>query len=187
MSVNPIFQCDIFVSRYSKDKAVVHAVADGLRVWSAKWELDPDDRIPAKIQEGLEHLCGLVLCMSANASCSDSAHLEADTFRYRDPLNKEYPYAPPAARGCPHQRLSRALSFRQLVGGDPGKEYLKLLETYRPPAKPTTALRLEWTGVEPSSGFVSRSVLCPSLHQLIDRGTGPLRYELIDYETSKTT
>lgn len=47
----------------------------------------PDDSIPAKIEEGLEHSRVLVLCMSANAFGSDWAQLESGTFRFRDPLN----------------------------------------------------------------------------------------------------
>ena len=88
------FKYDVFLSHSSKDKAVVRAVAerlreDGLRVWLDDWELQPGDSIPAKIEEGLEHSRVLVLCMSANAFGSDWAQLEAGTFRFRDPLNKE--------------------------------------------------------------------------------------------------
>ena len=52
------------------------------------------DSIPAKIEEGLEHSRVLVLCMSANAFGSDWAQLEAGTFRFRDPLNKERRFIP---------------------------------------------------------------------------------------------
>ena len=36
----------------------------------------------------------LVLCMSANAFGSDWAQLEAGTFRFRDPLNKQRRFIP---------------------------------------------------------------------------------------------
>jgi hypothetical protein len=52
------------------------------------------DSIPAKIEEGLERSRVLVLCMSANAFGSDRAQLEAGTFRFRDPLNKERRFIP---------------------------------------------------------------------------------------------
>ena len=52
------------------------------------------DSIPAKIEEGLEHSRVLVLCMSANAFGSEWAQLEAGTFRFRDPLNKERRFIP---------------------------------------------------------------------------------------------
>ena len=52
------------------------------------------DRIPAKIEEGLAHSRVLVLCMSAHAFGSDWAQLEAGTFRFRDPLNKERRFIP---------------------------------------------------------------------------------------------
>ena len=67
---------------------------DGLKVWFDEWVLKPGDSIPAKIEEGLEHSRVLVLCMSANAFGSDWAQLEAGTFRFRDPLNKERRFIP---------------------------------------------------------------------------------------------
>ena len=93
------FAYDVFLSHSSKDKAVVRAVAerlqtDGLRVWLDDWEIRPGDSIPAKIEEGLEHSRVLVLSMSVNAFGSDWAHLEAGTFRFRDPLNKERRFIP---------------------------------------------------------------------------------------------
>ncbi|MFY9824792.1 MAG: toll/interleukin-1 receptor domain-containing protein [Thermoanaerobaculia bacterium] len=86
------FKYDVFLSHSAKDKAVVLAVAerlrvDGLRVWLDDWELD---RIPAKrIERGLERSRVLVLCISAHAFGSEWEQLEYGTFRFRDPLNKE--------------------------------------------------------------------------------------------------
>ena len=67
---------------------------DGLKVWFDEWVLKPGDSIPAKIEAGLERSRVLVLCMSANAFGSDWAQLEAGTFRFRDPLNKERRFIP---------------------------------------------------------------------------------------------
>ncbi len=96
---DPVFTHDVFLSHSSKDKAVVRPLAerlrqDGLKVWFDEWVLKPGDSIPAKIEEGLEHSRVLVLCMSANAFGSDWAQLEAGTFRFRDPLNKEHRFIP---------------------------------------------------------------------------------------------
>ena len=93
------FQYDVFLSHSSKDKTVVREIAerlhkDGLKVWFDEWVLRAGDSIPAKIEEGLEHSRVLVLCMSANAFSSDWAQLEAGTFRFRDPLNKERRFIP---------------------------------------------------------------------------------------------
>ena len=93
------FTYDVFLSHSSKDKAVVRAVAerlraDNLRVWFDEWELKPGDSIPAKIEAGLEHSRVLVLCMSAQAFGSDWATLESQTFRFRDPLNRERRFIP---------------------------------------------------------------------------------------------
>ena len=98
------FQFDVFLSHSAKDKAVVRAVAerlrkDGLKVWFDEWVLvgrvsvEPTKPL-AKIEEGLEHSRVLVLCMSAHAFGSDWAQLEAGTFRFRDPLNKERRFIP---------------------------------------------------------------------------------------------
>ena len=93
------FSFDVFLGHSSKDKAVVRAVAerlrkDGLRVWFDEWEITPGDSIPAKMEEGLEHSRVLLLCMSASAFGSEWAQLEAGTFRFRDPLNKERRFIP---------------------------------------------------------------------------------------------
>jgi small GTP-binding protein len=88
------FKYDVFLSHSSKDKDVVRDVAerlraDGLRVWFDSWEIKPSDQWQAKIEEGLDQSRVLVLCMSANAFGSEWAQLEAGTFRFRDPLNKD--------------------------------------------------------------------------------------------------
>ena len=93
------FQYDVFLSHSTRDKAAVRPLAerlraDGLKVWFDEWVLKPGDSIPAKIEEGLEHSRVLVLCVSANAFGSDWAQLEAGTFRFRDPLNKERRFIP---------------------------------------------------------------------------------------------
>ena len=100
------FQYDVFLSHSSKDKSVVRPLAgrlreDGLKVWFDEWVLKPGDSIPAKIEEGLEHSRVLVLCMSGNAFGSDWAQLEAGTFRFRDPLNKERRFIPLRLDGAP--------------------------------------------------------------------------------------
>jgi len=80
---------DVCLSYSSKDKAVVRPIAerllaDGLRVCFDE----------AAIEGGLDRSRVLVLCMSANASGADWARLEAGTFRFRDPLNKERRFIP---------------------------------------------------------------------------------------------
>src|SRR5665647_267565 len=87
------FKFDVFLSHSSKDKPIVNELAerlrnDGLSVWLDDWEIRAGDSIPAKIEEGLEHSRILVMCLSANAFGSDWAQLEAYTFRFCDPLNK---------------------------------------------------------------------------------------------------
>jgi hypothetical protein len=62
--------------------------------WLDAWEIRPGDNIPAKIEEGLECSSVLLLCMSANAFGSDWAALESQTFRFRDPLNKDRRFVP---------------------------------------------------------------------------------------------
>ncbi len=55
------FQYDVFLSHSSEDKDVVREIAnrlksDGVRVWFDEWLVKPGDSIPAKIEDGLEHL-----------------------------------------------------------------------------------------------------------------------------------
>ena len=115
------FKYDVFLSHSAKDKAVVRPVAerlreDGLRVWLDDWEIRPGDSIPARIEEGLEHSRVLVLCMSANAFGSDWAQLEAGTFRFRDPLNKERRFIPLRTRrrgtACVCSKATQATSSK---------------------------------------------------------------------------
>ena len=93
------FRYDVFLSHSAKDKDTVHGIAerlkqDGLQVWFDEWEIKVGDSIPSKIDQGLEASRVLVLCMSANAFTSDWAELESQTFRFRDPMNKERRFIP---------------------------------------------------------------------------------------------
>src|SRR5438876_12131160 len=135
------FTHDVFLSHSAKDKAVVRAVAerlraDGLRVWLDDWEIRPGDSIPAKIEEGLERSRVLVLCMSANAFGSDWAQLEAGTFRFRDPLNKERRFLPLRLDEVPIKGSLAQFLYINWLPEERAQEYAKLLEACRPPAKP---------------------------------------------------
>lgn len=90
---------DVFLSHSSSDNPIVLELAqrlraDGLRVWIDNWEIQEGDSIPSKIEQGLENSRVLVLCMSKNAFGSDWATLESQTFRFRDPLNKQRRFMP---------------------------------------------------------------------------------------------
>jgi hypothetical protein len=74
------FKHDVFLSHSTKDKAVVRPLAerlrqDGLRVWLDDREIEPGDHLPAKIEEGLECVRVLVLCLSAVATAPDRMSL----------------------------------------------------------------------------------------------------------------
>lgn len=93
------FNHDVFLSYSSKDVDAVKDLAErlrarGLRVWFDLWEISLGDSIPAKIEAGLEGAGVLVLCMSANAFSADWTTLESQTFRFRDPLNRERRFVP---------------------------------------------------------------------------------------------
>ena len=127
------FSFDVFLSHSSKDKAVVRSIAerlrsDGLRVWFDDWELHPGDSIPAKIEEGLEQSRVLVLCMSTNAFGSDWAHLEAGTFRFRDPLNKERRFIPLRLDLAQIRGSLAQFVYISWLPQDREQEYRKLLE-----------------------------------------------------------
>ncbi|MCI0354595.1 MAG: TIR domain-containing protein, partial [Acidobacteria bacterium] len=138
------FTHDVFLSHSAKDKTVVRAVAerlraDGLRVWFDEWVLKPGDSVPAKIESGLEHSRVLVLCMSAHAFGSDWAQLEAGTFRFRDPLNKERRFIPLRLDEAPIKGSLAQFLYINWLPEDREREYTKLLEACRPPAKPSAA------------------------------------------------
>ncbi|HXO35838.1 MAG TPA: TIR domain-containing protein [Candidatus Acidoferrales bacterium] len=81
---------DVFLSHSSKDKAVVHQLAqklksDGLRFWLDAWEIRAGDNIPAEIGKGLERLRSACLAMPS----APIGTLENRTFRFRDPFNNE--------------------------------------------------------------------------------------------------
>jgi hypothetical protein len=93
------FAFDLFLSHRAKDKHLVRPLAerlrrDGLKVWFDDWEIKTGDKIPARIEEGLENSRVLVFCMSQNDFGSDWAALENQTFRFRDPLNKNRRFIP---------------------------------------------------------------------------------------------
>src|SRR5215467_5455776 len=134
------FAFDVFFSYSSKDKAVVHALAerlreDGLRVWLDAWEIKPGDSIPAKIEDGLERSRILVFCMSAQAFGSDWAMLESQTFRFRDPLNKERRFIPIRLDAAPIKGSLAQFQHIEWIGHSE-QQYASLLEACRPPIRP---------------------------------------------------
>ncbi len=133
------FTHDVFLSHSAMDKAVVRPLAerlraDGLKVWFDEWVLKPGDSIPAKIEEGLEHSRVLVLCMSAQAFGSDWAQLEAGTFRFRDPLNRERRFIPLRLDDAPIKGSLAQFLYINWRLADREQEYSKLLEACRNPA-----------------------------------------------------
>src|SRR6266436_5817804 len=129
---------DAFLSHSAKNKLVVRAIAerlraDGLKVWFDEWVLKVGDSIPAKIEEGLEHSRVLVLCMSANAFGSDWAKLEAGTFRFRDPLNKDRRFIPLRLDDAPIKGSLAQFLYVNWSPEDRWREYAKLLEACRQP------------------------------------------------------
>jgi hypothetical protein len=134
------FDFDVFLSHSFRDKDTVRELADrlrtdGLKVWFDEWVLKPGDSIPAKIEEGLEHSRVIVLCMSANAFGSDWAQLEAGTFRFRDPLNKERRFIPLRLDDTPIKGSLAQFFYISWLPHDREKDYAKLLEACQQPAK----------------------------------------------------
>jgi hypothetical protein len=127
------FPYDVFLSHSAKDKAVVRELAerlrkDGITVWYDEWALKPGDNIPAKIEEGLESSRVLMLCMSANAFGSDWSQLEAATFRFRDPLNKQRRFLPVRLDDAPIKGSLAQFLYINWLPASREQEYPKLLE-----------------------------------------------------------
>lgn len=141
-SAPPQFPYDVFLSYNSKDIAISRAIAerlqgDGLRVWFDEWEFKPGDNIQATLERGLEQSRVLVLCMSANAFGSDWMQLEARTFRFRDPLDKERRFIPLRLDEAPIKGSLAQFLYVNWLKDDREEEYAKLLEACRPPANQT--------------------------------------------------
>src|SRR5215213_829258 len=137
--MNKTFTFDVFLSHSSKDKAVVRDLAnrlraDGLKVWFDEWVLKPGDSIPSKIEEGLERSRVLVLCMSANAFGSDWATLESQTFRFRDPLDKQRRFLPLRLDDALIKGSLAQFLYVNWLPENREQEYVKILEACRPPA-----------------------------------------------------
>ena len=141
------FAYDVFLSHSSKDEAVVRAIAerlraDGLRVWFYDWEIKPwfqKARRVKKIEQGLEHSRVLVLCISTSALGSDWAQLENDTFRFRDPVNKERLFIPLRLDEAPIEGSLAQSLYINWLPEHREQGYAKLLEACRPAAKPPAA------------------------------------------------
>jgi len=112
---------------------------DGLRVWFDEWEIQPGDSIPAKLEEGLEHSRVLVLCISAQALGSAWAQLEAGTFRFRDPLNKERRFIPLRLDDAPIKGSLAQFLHISWLPRDREHQYDKLLEVCRISGQPNLA------------------------------------------------
>ena len=130
------FLFDVFLSHSSKDKAIARQIAeqlqaDGIRVWFDEWVLKPGDHIQAKIEEGLDSSRVLVLCMSANAFGSDWSQLEAGTFRFRDPSNKDCRFIPVRVDDAPIKGSLAQFLYIDWLSASREQEYAKLLEVCR--------------------------------------------------------
>ena len=190
------FKYDVFLSHSEKDKLVVRPIAerlrtDGLRVWFDEWEIRVGDSIPSKIEEGLEHSRVLVLCMSANAFGSDWATLESQTFRFRDPLNKERRFIPLRLDETPSKGSLAQFSYINWLPKGRKKEYAKLLEACRPPEKPkiaeVQAAREQIAGdviqFESEARFIDFSISPDGMRAL--SGSGDNMVRLWDVETGQ--
>ncbi len=143
------FTYDVFLSHSSADDPTVLELAerlrkDGIKVWLDKWELKPGDSIPAKIEEGLERSRVLALCMSTHAFSSDWAQLESQTFRFRDPLNKDRRFIPLRLDDAPIKGSLAQFLYINWRPQDREQEYPKLLEACRPTTKPLVTKEKHW-------------------------------------------
>jgi small GTP-binding protein len=141
------FTYDVFLSHSSKDKEVVREIAerlraDGLRVWFEDWKIKPRTTKALraeKIEEGLEHSRVLVLCMSRHAIGSEWVQLEAGTFRFRDPLNKERRLIPLRLDESPIKGSLAPFLYINWIQEGRGQEYVRLLEACQALAKSPAA------------------------------------------------
>lgn len=99
---------------------------DGLHVWLDKWEIQPGDSIPLKIQHGLEKSHILLMCMSPAYFGSDWGALEHHTLLFRDPTNKNRRLIPFLIENCtPPDIIAHLAYIDWRVPSD--EEYKRLL------------------------------------------------------------
>ena len=113
------FQYDVFLSHSSKDKAVVRPLAERLRADG-----------PSKFGARNSAFARPRLCMSAQAFGSNWAQLEAGTFRFRDPLNRERRFIPLRLDDAPIKGFLAQFLYSNWPSADREQEYAKLPTTY---------------------------------------------------------
>lgn len=180
----PTFTHDVFLSHSSKDKAVVRELAarlkgDGVRVWLDEEQIRPGDSIPAKIEEGLEYSRVLVLCMSANAFGSDWAQLEAGTFRFRDPLNKERRFLPLRLDDAPIKGSLAQFLYINWLPASREQEYGRLIEACTQPQEVGLAIHTHPAPVKSATQVPPKGDLHSTLESLA-RHTGFFWAELVE-------
>ncbi|MBL8190572.1 MAG: toll/interleukin-1 receptor domain-containing protein [Acidobacteria bacterium] len=178
------FNYDVFLSHSVKDKPIVRELAerlrkDGLKVWLDEWVLKPGDHVQAKVEEGLEQSRVLVLCMSANAFGSDWAQLEAGTFRFRDPMNRERRFIPLRLDAAPIKGSLAQFHYINWFPEIQNNAYEKLLEACRPPDKP---LELE---ADPQSRITDKLLTKLEINKLVSHYIGVYGGYLGDFSYKK--
>jgi WD40 repeat protein len=103
--MSTLFEYDVFLSYSTKDKAIVHDLAerlsdDGVRVWLDDWVIEPGDSIPLKIQQGIEQSRTLLMCMSPDYFESEWGKLESLSLLFRDPTNTQRRFIPVLVTDC---------------------------------------------------------------------------------------
>jgi hypothetical protein len=73
--------------------------------------------------------------MSTHAFSSDWAKLEAGTFRFRDPLNKERRFIPLRLDNCPIKNSLAQFRYIDWFAGDSKLVYTQLIDACKPPTK----------------------------------------------------
>ncbi|MEH2455278.1 TIR domain-containing protein [Nostoc sp.] len=129
------FVFDVFLSYSTRDKNVVHGLAerlknDGVRVWLDAWVIEPGHSIPLKIQEGVEQSRTLLMCMSPNYFKSEWGKLEHLSLLFRDPTNTQRRFIPILIADC--ERPNIIAQFLYIDWRNTSDEaYDKLLATCR--------------------------------------------------------
>jgi len=150
---------DVFLSHSSKDKPIVRRLAerlrgDGLKVWLDEWEIRPGDSIPHKIDAGLVRSAVLVLCMSRHSFGSDWAALEYQTFRFRDPLNRELRFIPLRLDETEPRPSLRQFAYIDWRGDGSAEAYARLLSACKrqpegpEPTQPRRATKRQRSGTD---------------------------------------
>jgi small GTP-binding protein len=138
------YKYDVFLSYSTADVSVVREIAKGLRngglrVWYSERLDRPADDISYEVSNGLAQSRVLLLFISEHSLGNQWSQLEKQTFRFRDPVNRERRFIPVRLDDTPLPSSLRQVEYIEWRDGMTESVLARLIAVCKPPAsKPTS-------------------------------------------------